>query len=74
MKKIKMKGIVLLSIFAILLSVVSIALIGNTKAEGKVTTVDPGSGTLKKAVAAASEGDILKLKAGSYTGEVSDKT
>lgn len=74
MKKIKMKGIVLLSIFVMLLSVVSVALIGNTKAEGKIIDVKPGAGTLKDAVASASDGDILKLQAGSYTGEVPDKT
>ena len=39
---------------------------------GKTTTVSPGAGTLKAAVAVANDGDVLKLKAGSYTGNWND--
>lgn len=35
---------------------------------GTTKDVTPGAGTLKKAVEGASDGDILRLKAGSYTG------
>lgn len=72
MKKIKMKGIVLLSIFVMFLSVVSIALIGNTKAEE--IYVEPGSGTLKEAVESAKDGAVLKLKAGSYNAGADEKS
>ena len=39
---------------------------------GVVKDVTPGAGTLKAAVKAANEGDTLRLKPGSYTGNWND--
>ena len=74
MKKLKWKGIILS--FLLLIGVaIGITIIPNVFADSKTIEVEPGAGTLKKAVQAASDGDILLLKAGSYTSDdIQNKT
>ncbi len=77
MRKLKKKWIkTILATFTItLLTVIGISIVSNTSALEIVKYVEPGAGTLKKAVSEAEPGTILKLRAGSYTGgSGSDKT
>lgn len=70
MQKIKQNWIktIFSSIFVVVLTGLGISLIANTSALETIKYVEPGAGTLKKAVEEAEPGTVLKLRAGSYTG------
>ncbi len=69
MKKVKWNRLGLVTVFTVIMCVISFMLANNVKADPQIINVPPGSGTLEAAVKKANAGDVLKLQDGSYNGD-----
>lgn len=69
-------GILSAKIVAAMVAVVALVglMVPMARADGRTFNVPGGSGTLKSAVAEAQDGDVYRLSAASYSGDVNDRT